>query len=43
MLQAFFHARYFLEMACKYGKELESPPQFMPSGWAAVVYLYDLR
>ena len=40
---AFFHARYFLEMACKYGKELESPPACLPSGWAAVLYLYNLR
>jgi hypothetical protein len=43
ILEAFFHARYFLEMACKYGKELEEPPQIMPSGWAAVLYLYNLR
>jgi len=43
MVEAFFHARYFLEMICKYGEELESPPQIMPSGWAAVLYLYDLR
>jgi len=43
MVEALFHARYFLEMACKYGKELESPPQPMPSGWAAVLYLYNLR
>ena len=43
ILEAFFHARYFLEMACKYGKELESPPEIMPSGWAGLLYLYDLR
>ena len=43
MLEAFFHARYFLEMVCKFGKELESPPQVLPSGWAAVLYLYGLR
>jgi len=43
MLEAFFHARYFLEMACEYGKGLESPPDVMPSGWAGVLYLYDLR
>jgi hypothetical protein len=29
MLEAFFHARYFLEMACKYGKELEETPDVM--------------
>lgn len=43
MLEAFFHARFFLEMAVKYGKELKAPPQTLPSGWAAVLYLYNLR
>jgi hypothetical protein len=43
MVEVFAHARFFLEMACKYGKELESPPDCMPSGWAALLYLYDLR
>jgi hypothetical protein len=32
MLEAFFHAKYFLEMAVKYGKELDKAPQCMPSG-----------
>jgi len=27
----------------KYGKELDYPPVTMPSGWAAVLYLYNLR
>ena len=43
ILEAFFHARYFLEMVCKYGKELNEPPDSLPSGWAAVLYLYRLR
>ena len=43
MLEAFFHARYFLEMICKYGKQLDKPPTCIPSGWAAVLYLYNLR
>ena len=43
MLEAFFHARYFLEMAAKYGRELESPPNVLPCGWAALLYLYNLR
>jgi hypothetical protein len=43
MVEAFAHARYFLEMTCKYGKKLEAPPRIMPSGWASVLYLYDLR
>lgn len=43
MLEAFFHARYFLAMACKYGREIDEPQQLLPSGWAAVLYLYGLR
>ena len=43
IVEAFFHARYFLEMACKYGNELTEPPQPMPSGWAALMELYGLR
>ena len=43
MLEAFFHARYFLEMACKYGKELKRAENVLPSGWAALLYLYDWR
>jgi hypothetical protein len=43
ILEAFFHARYFLEMAVKYGSELDEPPNPMPSGWAALLYLYNLR
>jgi len=42
-LEAFFHAKYFLEMAVKYGKELEGAPNMLPSGWAALLCLYDLR
>ena len=43
ILEAFFHARFFLEMAVKYGRELEFPPTSLPSGCAALLYLYDLR
>ncbi len=43
IVEAFFHARFFLEMAVKYGKELEFPPQLLPSGWAAILYLFNLR
>lgn len=43
IVEAFFHARYFLEMAVKYGRELKYPPRLMPSGWAALLYLYNLR
>jgi hypothetical protein len=43
MVEAFCHARYFLQMMCKYGRELSAPPPVLPSGWAAVLYLYNLR
>jgi hypothetical protein len=43
ILEAAFHAHYFLKMACKYGKHLDTPPKALPSGWAAVLYLYSLR
>jgi hypothetical protein len=43
LVEAFFHARYFLEMAVKYGASLDSPPSYLPSGWAALLYLYGIR
>lgn len=43
MVEAFFHAKYFLEMVVKYGKELEAAPNMLPSGWATVLYLFDER
>lgn len=43
ILEAFFHARLMLEMAVKYGRELDLAPQMLPSGWAALLYLFDLR
>ncbi len=43
MLEAFFHARYMVEMAVKYGRELDDPPSTLPSGWAALLTLYKLR
>jgi hypothetical protein len=43
IVEAFLHARYFLEMMIKYGRELESPPDLMPFGWAAILELYNQR
>ena len=43
VLEAFFHAHFFLKMAVKYGLELPAAPNTLPSGWAAVLYLFDLR
>jgi len=42
ILEAFFHARYFLEMARHYADRTE-PPQPLPSGYAALLYLFNLR
>jgi len=41
--EAFFHAKYFLEMAVKYGNALEEAPTTLPSGWAALLCLYKSR
>jgi hypothetical protein len=43
IVEAFLHARYFLEMAVRYGRELKATPMPLPSGLAALLYLYDLR
>jgi hypothetical protein len=42
ILEAFFHARFFLEMAVRYA-DLEAPPNPLPSGYAALLYLFGLR
>lgn len=42
-VEAFFHSKYFLEMLVKYGEELDEVPQMLPSGFAAVLELYNLR
>lgn len=46
IVEAFFHAKFFLETAVKYAevmKDVEKPPSLLPSGWAAFLYLYNLR
>ena len=42
ILEAFCHTKFMIEMAVRYA-DLPKPPQPMPSGWAALLYLYDLR
>jgi hypothetical protein len=42
-LDGFWHAKYFIQMMMKYAKELESAPQALPSGWAVVLYVFELR
>jgi len=43
ILEAFWHSKYFLEQMLHFGTELQASPQLLPSGWAAVLYLYNLR
>jgi hypothetical protein len=43
ILEAFFHAREMLKFMVIYGKKLEVAPNTLPSGWATVLYLYNLR
>jgi hypothetical protein len=43
ILEAFWHTKYFLQMMIKYGRELESAPSELPTGWAAVLWLFELR
>jgi hypothetical protein len=38
-----WHTRYFIQMTARYGKKLESAPECLPSGWAAVLHLFELR
>jgi len=42
-VEAYFHAQYFLEMAVKYGQSLDQAPEVLPSGWAALLSLYEIR
>jgi len=43
IVEAYFHAHFFLKMAVNYGTKLDHAPDCLPSGWAAVLYLFDLR
>ena len=43
ILEAFFHARYFLDMMIAYAHELDEPPGLLGYGWAAILTLYGLR
>lgn len=43
IIEAFFHARFFLECAVRSARTLKAPPQVLPSEWAALLYLFDLR
>jgi len=43
IVEAFLHAKYFLEMMVKYGNETDSAQSVLPSGWAAILCLYNQR
>lgn len=43
ILEAFWHSKYFLEQMFCFGREMEKSPSLLPSGWAAILYLYNLR
>jgi hypothetical protein len=43
VLEGFWHTKYFLEQMIQAAKELETAPQILPSSWAAVLYLYNMR
>jgi len=43
IVEAFLHAKYFLEMMIKYATEMKSAPATLPDGWAAILELYNQR
>src|SRR5688572_2553392 len=43
VLQGYWHSKYFLEQMLVAAEELDEAPEILPSGWAAVLYLYNLR
>lgn len=43
IVEAFWHARHMLELAVRAGRRMEEAPMMLPSGWATLLYLYDLR
>lgn len=43
LLESFWHCKYFLEQMLRYGRELAVAPQMLPSGWAAILCLYNMR
>ena len=43
IVEAFFHTVHMLKMMVQYGESLEEAPRMLPSGWATVLYLYNVR
>ena len=43
ILEGFWHCHYFIRMLARFGRELDTAPDVLPYGWAAVLCLYGLR
>ena len=43
IVEAFLHAKYFVEMMVKYGHTMDVVGASLPSGWAALLVLYNQR
>jgi len=43
ILESFFHAKTFLSLTVRYARALDRAPRLLPSGWAAVLSLYNVR
>lgn len=43
IVEAFLHAKYFLEMMVTYGNEMGAVQTVLPTGWAAILCLYNQR
>src|SRR5437667_9867528 len=43
IVEAFLHTKYFVEMMVKYGHAMDTAGASLPSGWAAILALYQQR
>ena len=43
IVEAFLHAKYFLEMMVRFATKMDSAPTTLPFGWAAILELYNQR
>lgn len=43
IVEAFLHAKYFLEMVIYWTKQEKNPPKMIPQSWAALLELYNMR
>lgn len=42
IVEAFFHARFMLQMTIRYAR-MPCAPKVLPTGWAALLYLFNMR